>query len=59
MWVGWTYREYADTVKSAAKSMIHLGLERYCGVCIIGFNAPEWHFSYMGTIMVTKRERER
>ena len=27
-----------------------VGLEPFHGVCIIGFNAPEWFFSSMGTI---------
>lgn len=52
VWKTWTYREYSDTVTAVAKSMLHLGLEPHHGVGILGFNSPEWFFSYMGSIMV-------
>lgn len=49
-WVKWTYQEYYDSVRSAAKSFIKLGLEPCHGVGIIGFNSPEWLISDIGTI---------
>ncbi|XP_068694662.1 long-chain-fatty-acid--CoA ligase ACSBG2-like isoform X2 [Montipora foliosa] len=50
VWVKWTYQEYYDSVRSAAKSFIKLGLKPYHGVAIIGFNAPEWLISDLGAI---------
>ena len=60
-WVTWTFQDYYAKVAAAAKSMIRLGLERFHGVCILGFNAPEWFISYLAGIMVSEREcvRER
>ncbi|KAL9986588.1 hypothetical protein ACROYT_G000756 [Oculina patagonica] len=49
-WVKWTYTEYYEAVRSAAKSFIKLGLERFHGVGIIGFNSPEWLISDLGAI---------
>lgn len=49
-WVKWTYKQYYDEVVAAAKSYIKLGVERCHGVGIIGFNAPEWFISYLGSI---------
>ena len=49
----WTFQKYYAEVTAAAKSMIRLGLERFHGVCILGFNAPEWFIAYMGGIMVS------
>ncbi|XP_031573621.1 long-chain-fatty-acid--CoA ligase ACSBG2-like [Actinia tenebrosa] len=49
-WRIWTYSEYYEEVRSAAKSFIELGLEPSHGVGIIGFNAPEWLISDLGAI---------
>lgn len=49
-WISWTYNEYLQEVKTAAKGFIKLGLEPYNGVGIIGFNSPEWIFSDLGAI---------
>ncbi|XP_030833090.1 long-chain-fatty-acid--CoA ligase ACSBG2 isoform X2 [Strongylocentrotus purpuratus] len=49
-WVKWTYREYWDQSRAAAKSFLKLGLERFHGVGIIGFNSPEWFLSSMGAM---------
>lgn len=38
--------------------MIKLGLEAHHGVGILGFNSPEWFFTYIGAIMVREREGE-
>lgn len=40
-----TYLEYLDIVRTVAKAFLKLGLERYHGVCIIGYNSPEWFYS--------------
>ncbi|MCC6553689.1 MAG: long-chain fatty acid--CoA ligase [Polyangiaceae bacterium] len=43
--VGWrmaSYRQYADEVRRAAKSLLALGLGPGSTVSILGFNRPEW-----------------
>ena len=50
-WKKWTYQEYYEQSKVAATAFIELGLERFHGVCILGFNSPEWFISQMGAIM--------
>lgn len=47
----WTYKQYQEDVKSAAKAFIKLGLKRSHGVGILGWNAPEWHISAVGTLI--------
>ncbi|XP_025204987.1 very long-chain-fatty-acid--CoA ligase bubblegum-like [Melanaphis sacchari] len=49
-WVKVTYKEYEQNVRTVAKAFIKLGLERFHGVCIIGFNSPEWFYSDLGAI---------
>lgn len=38
----YTYREYEAEVRTVAKAFIKLGLQKYHGVCILGFNCPKW-----------------
>uniref|UniRef100_A0A3Q3W420 Long-chain-fatty-acid--CoA ligase ACSBG2 n=1 Tax=Mola mola TaxID=94237 RepID=A0A3Q3W420_MOLML len=45
------YREYYQTCRTAAKSFLKLGLERYHGVGILGFNSAEWFIADIGTIL--------
>ena len=54
-WKTWTFQQYYAEVAAAAKSLIRLGLERFHGVCILGFNAPEWFIAYLSGIMVSIR----
>lgn len=49
-WQRWTYKEYLNDVRTAAKGFIALGLEPYHAVCILGFNSPEWFISDLGAI---------
>ncbi|KAM9360186.1 long-chain-fatty-acid--CoA ligase ACSBG2-like [Symphorus nematophorus] len=49
-WVTLTWRQYYEQCRAAAKSFLKLGLERYHGVGILGFNAPEWFISDVGCI---------
>eukprot|EP01064_Diplonema_japonicum_P035702 TRINITY_DN7820_c2_g2_i1.p1 TRINITY_DN7820_c2_g2~~TRINITY_DN7820_c2_g2_i1.p1 ORF type:complete len:761 (+),score=146.65 TRINITY_DN7820_c2_g2_i1:58-2340(+) len=49
-WKSWTYQEYYDESCMAARAFLALGLEKASGVCIFGFNSPEWFMSYMGSI---------
>ncbi|XP_071753795.1 long-chain-fatty-acid--CoA ligase ACSBG2-like [Centroberyx gerrardi] len=49
-WVTVTWRQYYEQCRAAAKSFLKLGLERYHGVGILGFNSPEWFISDIGCI---------
>ncbi|KAM7415789.1 hypothetical protein PAMA_018043 [Pampus argenteus] len=49
-WVTLTWREYYEQCRAAAKSFLKLGLERYHGVGILGFNSPEWFISDVACI---------
>ncbi len=49
----WKYFTRAEThslVLSAARGFIHLGLEPFESVCIMGFNSPEWFISDISAI---------
>lgn len=49
----WKYRtleEYFKEARTVAKALIRLGLERFRGVCIMGFNSPEWAISNFGVV---------
>ncbi|XP_003492113.1 very long-chain-fatty-acid--CoA ligase bubblegum isoform X1 [Bombus impatiens] len=46
----YTFTEYENQIKIVAKAFIKFGLERFHGVCILGFNSPEWLFSNLGAI---------
>ncbi|MED6272780.1 Long-chain-fatty-acid--CoA ligase acsbg2 [Characodon lateralis] len=45
-----TWRQYYEECRAAAKSFLKLGLERFHGVGILGFNSPEWFISDIGCI---------
>lgn len=49
-WKTITFREYEKSVRTVAKAFLHLGLEKYHGVGIVGFNSPEWFLSNLGAI---------
>lgn len=44
-WTTWTYAQYLDDVRCAAKAAIKLGFQPYDSMNIWGFNAPEWLIS--------------
>lgn len=46
----WSWSAYYQDVRTVAKAFIDLGLKRFDSVCILGFNSPEWHISYLGAI---------
>ncbi|XP_070827620.1 long-chain-fatty-acid--CoA ligase ACSBG1 [Chaetodon trifascialis] len=50
-WEKITFLEYYQFCQRAAKSFMKLGLERFHGVAILGFNSAEWFFSAVGAIM--------
>ncbi|PCC72873.1 long-chain acyl-CoA synthetase [Nannocystis exedens] len=41
-WRPFTWREYNDQVRTAARAMIGLGLQPGQGVCILAYNRAEW-----------------
>ena len=49
-WTTVTYKEYHDMVTGVAKSLIHLDVPAHVGICIIGFNSPEWFAADLGAI---------
>ena len=49
-WRATSYREYRDVTRTAAKAMIRLGVEAGDGVCLIGFNCPQWAVGDMAAI---------
>ena len=51
-WKTWTFKQYYLDVARGAKSLIKLGVEPHSGICVIGFNSPEWFISYVCGIMV-------
>ncbi|CAD8089571.1 unnamed protein product [Paramecium sonneborni] len=49
-WITRTYEEYYNESMQFAKALIAYGVTEMSAVNIIGFNAPEWHISFMGSI---------
>jgi len=41
-WTKWTYAEYMDDIRAAAKGFVALGFQQFDSVNIWGFNSPEW-----------------
>eukprot|EP00937_MAST-01D_sp_MAST-1D-sp2_P000464 g464.t1 len=50
-WTKWTFAEYYAECRTAARAFMALGLERFDGVNIFGFNSPEWFMGEMAGIM--------
>ncbi|XP_009915523.1 long-chain-fatty-acid--CoA ligase ACSBG2 isoform X2 [Haliaeetus albicilla] len=50
-WIKLTFKMYYDECWKAAKSFLKLGLERFHGVCILGFNSAEWFIADIGAIL--------
>ncbi|XP_062308698.1 long-chain-fatty-acid--CoA ligase ACSBG2 isoform X2 [Osmerus eperlanus] len=46
-----SYREYYQACRAAAKSFLKLGLQRYHGVGILGFNSAEWFIADIAAIL--------
>ncbi|KAF3690697.1 Long-chain-fatty-acid--CoA ligase ACSBG2 [Channa argus] len=46
-----TYKDYYQACRNAAKSFLKLGLQRYHGVGILGFNSAEWFIADIGAIL--------
>ncbi|XP_044161962.1 long-chain-fatty-acid--CoA ligase ACSBG2 isoform X3 [Bufo gargarizans] len=50
-WIKLTYKQYHEQCRLAAKGFIKLGLERYHGVGILGFNSAEWFIADIAAIL--------
>ncbi|XP_051888967.1 long-chain-fatty-acid--CoA ligase ACSBG2-like [Pristis pectinata] len=50
-WEKITYKQYYSLCRKAAKSFLKLGLQRFHGVGILGFNSPEWFIANVGAIL--------
>ncbi|XP_072261276.1 long-chain-fatty-acid--CoA ligase ACSBG2 isoform X1 [Pyxicephalus adspersus] len=50
-WNKLTYKQYYEQCRIAAKGFLKLGLERYHGVGILGFNSAEWFIADIGAIL--------
>ncbi|XP_048454796.1 long-chain-fatty-acid--CoA ligase ACSBG2-like isoform X2 [Rhincodon typus] len=50
-WETLTYSQYYKECRKAAKSFLKLGLQRFQGVGILGFNSPEWVIANIGAIL--------
>ncbi|XP_018408308.1 PREDICTED: long-chain-fatty-acid--CoA ligase ACSBG1 [Nanorana parkeri] len=50
VWEHKTFLEYYKLCRQAAKSFLKLGLQQFHSVGVLGFNAPEWFISAVGTV---------
>ncbi|KAJ8278567.1 hypothetical protein GJAV_G00088990 [Gymnothorax javanicus] len=50
-WQTLSYRDYYQRCRTAAKGFLKLGLERYHGVGILGFNSSEWFIADIASIL--------
>lgn len=49
-WISFTWNDFHRAVYNFAKAVISIGVEKYQTVNILGCNAPEWFFSFIGGI---------
>lgn len=49
-WQSVSWREYAAQVRTAARALIALGLAPGQGVCLLGYNRPEWTITAFAAI---------
>ncbi|XP_053555605.1 uncharacterized protein LOC128646832 [Bombina bombina] len=50
-WYKTTYQEYGHQCRAVAKGLLKLGLKRFRGVVILGYNSPEWFVAEIGSIL--------
>nr|XP_060640726.1 long-chain-fatty-acid--CoA ligase ACSBG2 [Anolis sagrei ordinatus] len=50
-WERISFRQYYQQCRQAARSFLKLGLDRFHGVCILGFNSVEWFISDIAAIL--------
>lgn len=49
-WQAYTWKEYREHARLAARGFMSLGLQPGQGVAIIGYNCPQWFFADVGAI---------
>ena len=49
-WINFTWNQFRKFSVAFAKAVISIGVEPYQTVNILGFNSPEWFFSFIGGI---------
>lgn len=54
-WTTWTWKQYYEEVLAGCRSVLKTGFNRYDGIAIYGFNAPEWNMSEMIAILAGGR----
>ncbi len=52
VWREWTWSQYAGEAVRVAQSLIALGVKEREAVAIIGFNSPEWVFTWAGAATI-------
>jgi len=50
-WTCWTWQQYWDESRTAAKAIMAVGTAQHESVCLFGFNAPEWFMGAMAASM--------
>ena len=50
MWKTFSWNAYRQQARQVARALIALGTPAKSGVCIIGYNCPEWFFADIGAI---------
>ena len=50
-YVHWTWNDYDRESRQFAKALANLNVTTRAGVCIMGFNSPEWAITFMGTVL--------
>jgi long-subunit acyl-CoA synthetase (AMP-forming) len=50
LWKTFSWNEYRQQARQVARALIALGTPAKSGVCIIGYNCPEWFFADIGSI---------
>ena len=50
LWKTFSWNEYRQQARQVARAPIALGTPAKSGVCIIGYNCPEWFFADIGSI---------
>ena len=51
-WKEWTWDGYHADVMKVAKALLALGVKERDAVAIIGFNSPEWVFTWIGAVLI-------
>lgn len=47
----WNWNQYHENAMNFAKSLHHLQVKERSAVAIMGFNAPEWAFAFVGGVL--------